>query len=247
MRITLYLLVAIILMFLTGCAGVNEQLLSRHLEDGFNEISAATRFDPYSSRINIKDQIGKEIWTKTLRNFRVAASREGSGDGYIRFNQWGWNRFEKNEYLDLLALNTNIAGVSDLEPEWKKIALEQIAERGWAVVQSDYATGDLQHGQYRVPARVIVRPFYGGGYHGFYKEFIVHGQSEQRPAPVSIAPPRPEPVLSENRGALSQRNGDAGSGPSLQDRLIRIKKLFDAGLINQSEYDKQRTTILGDL
>lgn len=246
MRITMYFLVSIILMFLTGCAGVNEQLLSKHLENGFNEISAATRFDPYSSRINIKDQIGKEIWTNTLRNFRVAAAQEGS-DGFVVFEQWKWNKFEKKEDLDRLSLNPNIVGISDLEPEWQKIALEQIADRGWAVVQSDYATGDLQHGQYRVPARVIVRPAYGNAYHWFYKNFTVHGQPEQRSAPVSIAPPRPEPTFSENRGVLPQKNGDAGNGLSLQDRLTRIKKLFDAGLINQSEYDKQRTAILADL
>ncbi len=53
------------------------------------------------------------------------------------------------------------------------------------------------------------------------------------------AAPTPTPNLTTSAGA--------GASPGLDERLQKLKDLFDKGLITKDEYDKERATILQSL
>lgn len=88
---------------------------------------------------------------------------------------------------------------------------------------------------------------------GFAAGGVFNGMAQQMFAPMNggIQPQQQSPVQSAPSGRFSQQsdvgggNGSAGEDP--MEILGKLKKLLDAGLIEQSEYDAKKTEILSRL
>ncbi len=88
---------------------------------------------------------------------------------------------------------------------------------------------------------------------GFAAGGVFNGMAQQMFAPMNggIQPQQQSPVQSAPSGRFSQQsdvgggNGSAGEDP--METLGKLKKLLDAGLIEQSEYDAKKTEILSRL
>lgn len=88
---------------------------------------------------------------------------------------------------------------------------------------------------------------------GFAAGGVFNGMAQQMFAPMNggVQPQQHAPVQSAPSGRFSQQSdvggGNGSTGEDPMETLGKLKKLLDAGLIEQSEYDAKKTEILSRL
>jgi hypothetical protein len=228
-------LATLLLLFTAGCSSIYDEPLKSALdhatETGFKDMSRKALFDPYAAEVHAPVPEVDPIWKKTLDEVKSS----GSSSGYTAHSL--------PELCDIGSCDTWVkdwvrpALREEGVPErWEESAVKQLLAHGWAIVQRDYASGDVHHGDYHVPAMVFsFIHFYKVGQNGarsFRYDFEILGKKE----PVAAPPPAVTPPPST----------PAPAG-TVEERLLQLKKLRDTGIVTQEEYDRRRTEILNSL
>jgi GNAT superfamily N-acetyltransferase len=229
---------AVALLLTAGCSSINDEplrsSLDRAMNTGLKQVSERARFDPYAAEVHALDREVAPIWKQTLREVQSAAEQAGyqakpldelCGGGWGSCETWmeRWVRPSLTSH-----------GVPTRRQD---AALQQLRERGWAVIQRENATGELHHGEYRVPTMVYAFFFFykvaNADSRGFSLDFEIVGK-DARLSPAA-APPAPAPAASPP------------SQGSAEERLRKLKKLLDDGVITPAEHERRRGEIINSL
>lgn len=225
------LLFALLLLTLSGCTSVNYERIDAEIYYGLKKMAAESRFDPYAAEVNIPRGKAEAIWASTLDNARNV----------------GFNRIlipdKVSGVNDLKGIMEQYAKNSKVGSRWIESASQQLADKGWAVVQSDYSEGGLHHGQYRVPAKMIAVVFIEW-WRYYVHDFEITGEVAQQSQPQSSIQSQSPIRVREEQPPMELNNKPETKNADPTERLIKLKKLLEQGLITQQEYDVQKRSIL---
>lgn len=202
--------------------------------------SRAAQYDGYQDAVFVAGD-REAVIAQSMRRYRSEISTAVSREGEVA----SFDSSQLGAQLPQVRADALRGLEAKLSPEWRAKCLSQIDQlltRGWIVCKVGHAVGNVNFGSFTLPAAVFTWGWVGNRSSWLYvhtdrRDFNILGTGT---TPVGAAAPAATPVV-------TPRPATPPGGESVEQKLLTLKRLRDAGALTEEEYQARRAKLLQQL